>query len=37
MPLVGPNIPLAPGADYGDERLEVVTVAEPEREVLVGP
>jgi diacylglycerol kinase family enzyme len=34
MPLVGPNIPLAPGADYGDEELELVTVAEGEREVL---
>ncbi|CAN5788319.1 diacylglycerol kinase family lipid kinase [soil metagenome] len=34
MPLVGPNIPLAPGADYGDEQLEVVTVGEHEREVL---
>jgi len=34
MPLVGPNIPLAPGADYGDQQLEVVTVTEREREVL---
>jgi len=34
MPLVGPNIPLAPRADYGDEQLEVVTVGEREREVL---
>jgi diacylglycerol kinase family enzyme len=34
MPLVGPNIPLAPGADYGDEQLEVVTVGERERRVL---
>jgi diacylglycerol kinase family enzyme len=34
MPLVGPNIPLAPGADYGDDALEVVTVAEREREIL---
>lgn len=34
MPLVGPNIPLAPGADYGDDRLEVVAVTEREREVL---
>jgi diacylglycerol kinase family enzyme len=34
MPLVGPNIPLAPGADYGDEQLEVVTVTERERELL---
>jgi diacylglycerol kinase family enzyme len=34
MPLVGPNIPLAPGADYGDEQLEIVTVTERERELL---
>jgi len=34
MPLVGPNIPLAPGADYGDGQLDVVTVTEREREVL---
>ena len=34
IPLVGPNIPLAPRADYGDEQLEVVTVGEREREVL---
>jgi diacylglycerol kinase family enzyme len=34
VPLVGPNIPLAPGADYGDEQLEVVTVTERERELL---
>jgi diacylglycerol kinase (ATP) len=34
MPLVGPNIPLAPRADYGDEQLEVVTVGERERELL---
>ena len=34
MPLVGPNVPLAPGADYGDEHLEVVTVTEREREIL---
>lgn len=34
MPLVGPNIPLASGADYGDGQLEVVTVTEREREVL---
>ncbi len=34
MPLVGPNIPLAPGADYGDGHLEVVTVTDREREVL---
>jgi diacylglycerol kinase (ATP) len=34
IPLVGPNVPLAPGADYGDDRLDVVTVTEREREVL---
>jgi diacylglycerol kinase family enzyme len=34
MPLVGPNVPLAPGADYGDGELDVVTVTEREREVL---
>jgi diacylglycerol kinase (ATP) len=34
IPLVGPNIPLAPRADYGDQQLEVVTVSEREREVL---
>ena len=34
MPLVGPNIPLAPDADYGDDRLELVTAGERERELL---
>jgi diacylglycerol kinase family enzyme len=34
MPLVGPNVPLAPGADYGDDQLEIVTVGEQEREIL---
>ncbi len=34
IPLVGPNIPLAPSADYGDDQLEVVTVTEAQREVL---
>ena len=34
MPLVGPNIPLAPSADYGDGQLEVVTVTEGERGLL---
>jgi diacylglycerol kinase family enzyme len=34
MPLVGPNIPLAPRADYGDDHLEVVAVSERERGVL---
>ena len=34
LPLVGPNIPLAPGADYGDGQLEIVTVIERERQAL---
>ena len=34
IPLVGPNIPLAPGADYGDQQLDVVTVSERERDLL---
>jgi diacylglycerol kinase family enzyme len=34
MPLVGPNIPLAPGTDYGDDQLDVVTVTERQREHL---
>jgi diacylglycerol kinase family enzyme len=32
--LVGPNIPLAPGADFGDRRLELVTISERERGAL---
>jgi hypothetical protein len=32
--LVGPNVPLAPRADCGDDRLDVVTVTERERGVL---
>jgi diacylglycerol kinase (ATP) len=32
--LVGPNVPLAPEADYSDDSLDVVTVTEAEREVL---
>ena len=32
--LVGPNVPLAPGADYGDDQLDVVTVTQAERRVL---
>jgi diacylglycerol kinase family enzyme len=32
--LVGPNIPLARGADFGDRRLELVTISEREREAL---
>lgn len=35
MPLVGPNVPLAPDADYEDDRLEVVTVTPRERPALV--
>ncbi|MEZ0335790.1 MAG: diacylglycerol kinase family protein [Gemmatimonadales bacterium] len=34
IPLVGPNIPLAPGADFGDRRLELVTISERERGAL---
>jgi diacylglycerol kinase family enzyme len=34
IPLVGPNVPLAPGADYSDDRLDVVTVTERERKTL---
>jgi diacylglycerol kinase (ATP) len=34
MPLVGPNVPLAPSADYGDGELDLVTVTEGEREAL---
>jgi diacylglycerol kinase family enzyme len=33
-PMLGPNVPLAPGADFGDDRLEVVTVTNAERKVL---
>lgn len=33
-PLVGPNVPLAPEADFGDDQLDVVTVTEAERGVL---
>jgi hypothetical protein len=32
IPLIGPNIPLAPGADPGDGLLDVVTISEHERE-----
>ena len=32
--LVGPNIPLARGVDFGDRRLELVTISEREREPL---
>jgi diacylglycerol kinase family enzyme len=34
IPLVGPNVPLAPGADYGDDQLDLVTVTERERGLL---
>jgi diacylglycerol kinase family enzyme len=33
-PLLGPNVPLAPDADFGDDRLDVVTVTNAERRVL---
>jgi diacylglycerol kinase (ATP) len=33
-PLLGPNVPLAPEADFGDDRLDVVTVTNAERKVL---
>jgi diacylglycerol kinase (ATP) len=33
-PLLGPNVPLAPEADFGDDRLDVVTVTNAERRVL---
>jgi diacylglycerol kinase (ATP) len=29
--MVGPNVPLAPDADFGDDQLDVVTVTEKER------
>jgi diacylglycerol kinase (ATP) len=32
--MLGPNIPLAPNADFGDDRLDVITVTEAERAVL---
>ena len=32
IPLIGPNIPLAPSADPGDGLLDVVTISEHERE-----
>ena len=34
-PMVGPNLPLAPNANPGDDRLELVTVSEAERGVLL--
>jgi diacylglycerol kinase family enzyme len=34
IPLVGPNIPLAPGADFSDNQLELVTVSERERQAV---
>lgn len=34
IPLLGPNVPLAPGADCGDDLLDLVLVAERERAAL---
>ncbi len=34
-PLLGPNLPLAPNANPGDDLIELVTVSEAERGVLV--
>ena len=34
MPLIGPNVPLAPAADCSDGLLDVVTVSEGERRLL---
>ena len=34
IPLAGPNVQLAPGADLGDARLDLVTVSEAERKRL---
>ena len=34
IPLVGPNVPLARGADFGDELLDLVLVTERERGAL---
>ncbi len=34
MPLVGPNLPLAPEADFSDDLLDVVTVSASERPLL---
>ena len=35
IPLIGPNIPLARGADAGDDRLDLVTITDRERGVLL--
>ena len=34
IPLVGPNVPLAPGADCSDDLLDLVLVTERERSAL---
>jgi diacylglycerol kinase (ATP) len=34
IPLAGPNVQLAPGADSGDARLDLVTVSERERKLV---
>jgi diacylglycerol kinase (ATP) len=34
IPLAGPNVQLAPGADLGDGRLDLVTVSERERKLV---
>ena len=34
IPLAGPNVQLAPGADLGDDRLYLVTVSERERRLV---
>ena len=34
IPLAGPNVQLAPGADLGDDRLDLVTVSERERKLV---
>jgi diacylglycerol kinase (ATP) len=34
IPLLGPNVPLAPNADFTDDRIDLVTVTNAERKVL---
>ena len=34
IPSIGPNLPLAPGTDFGDGKLELVTVTERERKAV---
>ena len=34
IPLAGPNVQLAPGADLGDDLLDLVTVSERERRLV---